>query len=145
MNDPHDWTIAQARAAIERAFPDGRSATTTRSRAMSEEPDYIAVVFDGPPSHESGRFVECETPDGRSINVGEWVQRDDWLWELRIPSHTALLAAAREAEELREWQREVAEWFRGELDRSRATEGFLRALLARVKPCHSTTAQEPPA
>lgn len=32
------------------------------------------------------------------------------------------LAAAREAEELRAWQREAIEWFRGELDRSRATE-----------------------
>lgn len=63
-----------------------------------EELDYIAIVFDGPPSHESGRFVECETPDGRSIKAGEWVQRDDLLWELRIPSHTAILAAARGAE-----------------------------------------------
>lgn len=51
-----------------------------------------------------------------------------------VSHYPALLAAAREAEELREWQREAIEWFRGELDRSRATEGFLRALLARVKP-----------
>lgn len=46
----------------------------------------IHVVFDGPPSHESGRFVEVETPDGKSINVGEWHQRPDNLWELRIPN-----------------------------------------------------------
>lgn len=44
----------------------------------------INVVFDGPPSHASGRFVEVETDDGRSINAGEWRQRDDGLWSLRI-------------------------------------------------------------
>lgn len=30
----------------------------------------IDVVFDGPPSHESGRFVEVEDAAGRSISVG---------------------------------------------------------------------------
>lgn len=44
----------------------------------------INVVFDGPPSHESGRFVEVETDDGRSINAGEWSERPDGLWSLRI-------------------------------------------------------------
>lgn len=42
----------------------------------------IDVVFDGPPSHESGRFVEVEH-EGRSINAGEWVERDG-LWYLQI-------------------------------------------------------------
>jgi hypothetical protein len=45
----------------------------------------IHIIFDGPPSHESGRFVEVETPDGKGINVGEWVERDDGLWALVIP------------------------------------------------------------
>ena len=45
----------------------------------------IRIVFDGPPSHESGRFVEVEDAQGRSINIGEWKERDDGLWELRIP------------------------------------------------------------
>jgi uncharacterized sporulation protein YeaH/YhbH (DUF444 family) len=49
---------------------------------MSDE--YIDVVFDGPPSHESGRFVEVEDTSGRSIKFGEWVQRDDGFWALRI-------------------------------------------------------------
>lgn len=44
----------------------------------------INIVFDGPPSHESGRFVEVETDDGKSINVGEWIKRPDGLWALRI-------------------------------------------------------------
>ena len=44
----------------------------------------INVIFDGPPSHDSGRFVEVETDDGKSIGVGEWIERPDGLWALRI-------------------------------------------------------------
>lgn len=44
----------------------------------------INIIFDGPPSHESGRFVEVELDDGRSINVGEWIDKGDGLWALRI-------------------------------------------------------------
>ena len=44
----------------------------------------INVIFDGPPGPESGRFVEVETDDGHSINAGEWIERPDGLWALRI-------------------------------------------------------------
>jgi len=44
----------------------------------------INIIFDGPPSHESGRFVEVETDDRRSIGVGQWIEREDGLWALRI-------------------------------------------------------------
>ena len=45
----------------------------------------IQIRFDGPPSHESGRFVEVENRDGRSIKVGEWVKDGtDWLLKLDI-------------------------------------------------------------
>lgn len=47
---------------------------------------YINIIFDGPPGPEAGRFVEVETDDGRSIEVGEWVERDDGYWSLRIKS-----------------------------------------------------------
>jgi hypothetical protein len=46
--------------------------------------DYIDIVFDGPPAHESGRFVEVENSAGASINVGEWLQRPDGYWVLRL-------------------------------------------------------------
>jgi hypothetical protein len=46
--------------------------------------DYIDIVFDGPPSHETGRFVEVEDPKGKSIGIGEWIQRRDGYWVLRI-------------------------------------------------------------
>jgi len=44
----------------------------------------INIIFDGPPSHESGCFIEVETDDGKGINVGEWIEREDGLWSLRI-------------------------------------------------------------
>lgn len=44
----------------------------------------IDVVFDGPPSHQSGRFVEVEDEHGASVNVGEWVDRGNGFWALRI-------------------------------------------------------------
>jgi hypothetical protein len=46
--------------------------------------NFIDVVFDGPPSHESGRFVEVEDANGKSIKVGEWIDRGDGCWALRI-------------------------------------------------------------
>lgn len=44
----------------------------------------INIIFDGPPSAVAGRFVEVETDDGRSLNAGEWIERPDGLWALRI-------------------------------------------------------------
>jgi hypothetical protein len=46
---------------------------------------YLDIVFDGPPGPTCGRFVEVEDPNGASIRLGEWVQRDDGYWVLRIP------------------------------------------------------------
>ncbi len=47
----------------------------------------INIIFDGPPGHTSGRFVEVETDDGESIEIGEWIPLGDprvgW-WKLRI-------------------------------------------------------------
>ncbi len=50
----------------------------------------LAIVFDGPPSHESGRFVEVEL-DGASVSFGEW-QENGEFWELVLPEPYARLA-----------------------------------------------------
>ena len=50
--------------------------------------DFVNVIFDGPPSHESGRFVEVENDAGQSISFGEWSEREDGLWRLRFPVTT---------------------------------------------------------
>ena len=44
----------------------------------------INIIFDGPPSNTPGRFIEVETDDGKSINAGEWIEREGGLWALRI-------------------------------------------------------------
>ena len=46
----------------------------------------INIIFDGPPGHTPGRFVEVETDDGKSIHIGEWIERNDGCWALRITS-----------------------------------------------------------
>ena len=43
----------------------------------------VDIVFDGPPGHESGRFVEVENPDGTATpSIGTWLERGDY-WVLR--------------------------------------------------------------
>jgi hypothetical protein len=74
-------------------FPVGLLAQEAADRIAAleqsdaEQGEALHIVFDGSPGHESGRFVECETPDGKSVNAGKWHERSDGLWELRI-AHT---------------------------------------------------------
>ncbi|NEU14030.1 hypothetical protein G3T14_18115 [Methylobacterium sp. BTF04] len=57
----------------------------TRDLASAlSSPHALHVVFDGPPGPQAGRFVEVETPDGKSVDVGQWHARADGLWELRL-------------------------------------------------------------
>jgi|SRR6516162_6203360 hypothetical protein len=60
--------------------------------------DHIDIVFDGPPGHESGRFVEVEDSFGRSIYVGEWVQREDGFRALRLKQSDAEFVPVRSKE-----------------------------------------------
>lgn len=56
---------------------------------------YIDIVFDGQPAHESGRFVEVEDPNGASVKAGEWIDRKDGYWALRITPQDVELALYR--------------------------------------------------
>lgn len=56
------------------------------------------IVFDGPPSHDGPRFIEVETPDGKSVNAGEWRERPDGYWELVILAPAVNLVGAAENE-----------------------------------------------
>jgi hypothetical protein len=51
----------------------------------------LNIIFDGPPAAQSGRFIEVEDDEGRSINAGEWIDRGDGTWVLRLatPETTA--------------------------------------------------------
>ncbi len=61
-------------------------ATATRAAEVFREArgEQIDIVFDGPPGPIAGRFVEVEDADGKSIRVGEWIERPDGTWALRI-------------------------------------------------------------
>jgi hypothetical protein len=61
----------------------------------------VDIVFDGPPS-ACPVFIEVEDDQRRSIKLGEWVQRDDGYWVLRIPDPHELEASR--------------DWWRGEYD-----------------------------
>lgn len=65
---------------------------------MSESFEYLDIVFDGPPSQTAGRFVEVESPDGRSVRLGEWLERPDGFWALRIPNPAQRAAVERAAD-----------------------------------------------
>jgi hypothetical protein len=74
-------------ASINSSWRADIAAVLARVGAADTQPEgALNVIFDGPPSHESGRFVEVETDDGRSINAGQWIERPDGLWALRITS-----------------------------------------------------------
>jgi hypothetical protein len=51
----------------------------------------IDIVFDGPPEAVSGRFVEVEDAHGHGLDRGEWVEREDGLWALRMDDPERLL------------------------------------------------------
>lgn len=71
---------ADTLAMIERVVNARLSATP----AAPTDAGALHILFDGPPGPEAGRFVEVETPDGRSVNAGTWHERPDGYWELRI-------------------------------------------------------------
>ncbi len=52
----------------------------------AEQTRDVFVVIDDPPAHESGRFVELEDADGHGLGdgVGEWIERPDGWWALKI-------------------------------------------------------------
>lgn len=56
----------------------------------------IDVVFDGGPGPVSGRFVETEDASGHGIGIGEWVDRGDGTWALRIPVAVTLIRSSCE-------------------------------------------------
>lgn len=67
----------------------------------------IHFVFDSPPGPEGARFVECETPDGRSVNIGEWHRRTDGLWEVRVET-----GGSQRIAELEKALRKAEKWCR---------------------------------
>ena len=84
------WGLERAAALI--AVYNQTAAHEVAGSLYADE--FTDIVFDGPPSHESGRFVEVEDHNGRSVNVGEWVESGDGYWRLRLRVPAEQLAAS---------------------------------------------------
>ena len=70
---------------IAPVIPEGKlSALIDAELTSQQEEDFIDIVFTNPPGPEGCVFVEVEDSQGRSIQIGKWVQRGS-LWALRIP------------------------------------------------------------
>ena len=74
----------EERVALDGAIEDIKAMGGGRPGVKMGPGQTIHIVFDGPPSHEAGRFVEVESPMGCGIHVGEWVERPDGYWALVI-------------------------------------------------------------
>lgn len=58
----------------------------------------VDIVFTAPPGPANECvFVEVETLDGRSVSLGEWVQRPDGLAALRVEVADTSVNGVREA------------------------------------------------
>lgn len=78
--------------------------------AEDKKTAFIDIVFDGPPSHKAAGFVEIENHDRKSVNMGEWLDRDDGQAVLRLPLQRgtwALREAGEAIRNLREHQRQL--------------------------------------
>lgn len=62
----------------------GQEALRRLQGELGVGPRFLDVVFDGPPSHEAPRFVEVEDMRGASVSAGEWIDRGNGLWALRL-------------------------------------------------------------
>lgn len=70
--------LNEAPTSLRKAIDDGCSDVVKM--------DTVHVVFDGPPGHESGRFVETEDSEGHGISAGEWVEiRGCWHLVIERP------------------------------------------------------------
>lgn len=54
--------------------------------------NYIDILCDGPPSPDGPRLIEVENPAGQSIAIGEWIDRGDGFFALRIPLANTTIA-----------------------------------------------------
>ena len=68
--------------------------------------EFIRIVFDGPPSHESGRFIEVENEHGESISFGEWIEGEDGLWYLQFPNPETMLNEHAKLKRVRDYVEE---------------------------------------
>lgn len=68
--------VKKLRAGTPANVSQGVSAMSAR---------YLDFVFTGPPDHTMPQLIEVEDEQGKSVQVGTWLQREDKAWVLRLP------------------------------------------------------------
>lgn len=56
---------------------------------MSAKGLFVDIIFDGPPG-----FVRTEDSEGEVVKVGQWIDRGDGTWALRIEAPTMAVLTA---------------------------------------------------
>lgn len=95
---PSNMTQEQLLAEVERLSKEVKHCHERIEELQQERTrkmQTIDIVFDGPPGPVAGRFVEVEDESGASISFGEWIERDDGFWALRIPDTADALEQSR--------------------------------------------------
>lgn len=79
------FEVEFARGEPVEEYVDEETARAAAERRVKswERGAYLDILFSKRPT-EGGEFVEVENEEGRSVNVGEWLQREEGLWALRI-------------------------------------------------------------
>lgn len=88
--DDREKAFAAAAAVHALAHQTPALAPTPGETPRQDAVEALHIVFDGPPGPDAGRFVEVETPDGKSVSVGSWHDRPDGFVELRLPALASL-------------------------------------------------------
>ena len=95
----------------------------------------IHIVFDGPPEHVAGRFVEVEDENGHGMKLGEWEQHGDY-WHLVFDDKRA---AEQQAATLRaevERLRQMIEEADLGLQKVEGKDGFIAYYVMQPGPWH---------
>lgn len=79
-----DNALDQSDGAIDLQFNSQSIAVSIASNCYARTEMALNIIFDGPPSPPFGRFVEVENDAGQSLNAGEWIDKGNGLWALRI-------------------------------------------------------------
>lgn len=78
------WRDAIEHVKVQYAKLEALDRLHDEDEAEKAKLEELDVVFDGPPGPEGGRFVEVENRVGRSVKAGEWIERRDGYWVLRL-------------------------------------------------------------
>lgn len=79
------WAYAQRRRAVDAEFSADLETALRAAGYAPRDVEHLDIVFKAPPGPgEECVFVEVENDQGRSVSIGEWVERPDGYHVLRL-------------------------------------------------------------